>query len=342
MKTKVLTAMILLLSIGLMAETTLYGAFRIKTKPSGADVNLYDIDQYLCETPSPAYPVMMDEFMELREGIPGRPIMLLISKEGYVPLRKEIFVPFLYTDIETALKNPTVFKIKLDDDLDKYYASVCVYYHDRRPRPRPHYGEWYVSMRPWYPPGFGGYGDHHHGHHGQGPWVPPPPPGGGHGGGPGQGNNAGIADHANEIPPGIVLPPEGGVSYPNPPVADGITKPPNKPETAVISASPSTDTNSKPVKVEVITHSKSPAPPQVVAPSTPVVVKDEKPNATKEAPKIPRITISPETKPNLKPDKVADIVPDKKPEKDTDAKPEKQPEKKDEKKDEKSVEKKNK
>jgi len=32
----------------------------------------YDIDPYLCKTPSPVYPVMMDEYMVLQEGIPER------------------------------------------------------------------------------------------------------------------------------------------------------------------------------------------------------------------------------------------------------------------------------
>ena len=91
MKTKILLAVCLLLSAGLLSAYDLFGAFQIKTSPRGADVNLSEIDLYLCSTPSPVYPVFMDDYMELREGIPGRVIRVIITKEGYVPIEKNLF-----------------------------------------------------------------------------------------------------------------------------------------------------------------------------------------------------------------------------------------------------------
>ena len=109
MSKKLLLLICLLLSIGFLSADDLFGAFQIITKPSGADVSLYDIDLYLCKTPSPVYPVMIDEYMVLQEGIPGRKINIIITKDGYVPLKKTLFVPFLYTKEKEALKHPTVY-----------------------------------------------------------------------------------------------------------------------------------------------------------------------------------------------------------------------------------------
>ncbi len=186
MKTKVLLAVCLLLSVGLLSAYDLFGAFQIKTTPKGADVNLSEIDLYLCSTPSPVYPVFMDEYMELREGIPGRVISVIITKEGYVPIEKNLFVPFLYTDQRDALDYPTVFNFRLTRDRSNSYASVCTYYAYNYYRPRPVYYTYYPGYY-WYPPPPGGYLPHPPG------WNPPgPPPGGNHPGHPGSHGGGGI------------------------------------------------------------------------------------------------------------------------------------------------------
>ncbi|MBP7205074.1 MAG: hypothetical protein KBA54_01000 [Candidatus Cloacimonetes bacterium] len=181
MKTKLLLAICLLLSAGLLSAYDLYGAFQIKTSPKGADVNLVDIDLYLCSTPSPVFPVFMDEYMELREGIPGRTIRVVISKEGYEPLEKNLFVPFLYEDQREALDYPTVFNFRLTRDRGNRYVSITNYYAYNCYRPRPaHY--FYYPGYFWYPPPPGGYMPHPPG------YVPPRPPhGGNHPGHPGGG-----------------------------------------------------------------------------------------------------------------------------------------------------------
>lgn len=47
--------------------------------------------------------------MVLQEGIPGRKINIIITKDGYVHLKKTIFVPFFYIKEKEALKHPTVY-----------------------------------------------------------------------------------------------------------------------------------------------------------------------------------------------------------------------------------------
>lgn len=153
----------------------MFGAFKVITKPNGADINLYDSDLYLSKSPSPVYPVIMDESMELREGIPGRTITLMITKEGYKPMKRDIFVPFLYQSQERALDNPSVFKFELKRDYDRSNVSICFYYSyaNRHHRHRQHH-HWFgaPSYYPWCPPGFIGwyYPPYHpgHGNHGHG------------------------------------------------------------------------------------------------------------------------------------------------------------------------------
>lgn len=226
MKMRAIIVICFMLSLSLLSAQDIYGAFRIKTFPRGADVNLYDIDEYLCETPSPVFPVYMDDYMEFREGIPGREIVIMITKKGYEPLKKRIFVPFLYSDLEEAMDNPTVFKFNLKRDYHRRYYNICSYYSIRMHRVRPVYINWSPGYHPWYP-----HGHHHqnppwnpggHGHgsgHGHNPGTPPPPPppgggnhdggtvtppGGGHGGGHGSGSggnhDGGITPPVN--PPG--------------------------------------------------------------------------------------------------------------------------------------------
>jgi len=252
MKLRIFLALGLMLSTGLLAATTMYGSFKIVTTPRGADVNLYEIDLYLCATPSPVYPVFMDEYMELREGIPGRAINVIITKKGYVPIRRELFVPFLYTDQQIALDYPTEFHFHLTRDRMNAHVKTCVYYTCCYPRPRPvvyyvPYHVWYpplivahytypIPPRPPHPPG-GGYD----------PPLPPPPgggysgghgshgggPGGGHGGGPDGGVNppgGGSGGGNGSYPPGSGgFPPGGGTGGNNPPTEpeENISKPPN-------------------------------------------------------------------------------------------------------------------
>jgi hypothetical protein len=253
MKTKVMLSALLLLMAGLLGaydqdyyyddNYDMYGAFRIVTKPKGADVNLYDIDLYLSDTPTPVYPVYSDEYMELREGIPGRSINIIITKDGYVPLKKTIFVPFLYSDPEEAVDNPTVFTFRLKRDYVDSYYDICYYYSWRNHRPRPEI-IFYPPGPHWYPAPPGGYlpyppdwdwhhGGNHGGDHGGGTNPPGPPSGGGgehpgsHGGGPGAnppsppGGGSGDGGHTDPPGGGGYGGDHGGYTPPNPPGGSG-------------------------------------------------------------------------------------------------------------------------
>lgn len=162
MKKLAMIALIAAGMCGLLRAESMYGAFQVETKPSGADVTLYDPDVYLSQTPTPVYPVLMDEYMELREGIPGRSIMLMITKKGYVPLKRAIFVPFTHEADSLAIREPSVFTFELERDVNNEHWRVCVYYGYRHRHPRP---PQHVHFHPWYPPHY----PHHPG------WGTPPP-----------------------------------------------------------------------------------------------------------------------------------------------------------------------
>jgi len=211
----------------------MYGAFKIITKPKGADVNLYDADMYLSSSPTPVYPVVMDESMELKEGIPGRTITLMITKKGYKPMKKDIFVPFMYKSQARAIDNPTVFKFDLKKDRSNSSVSICLYYSyaNRHHRFR-HHHNWFgaPSQFPWCPPGFIGWfyppqppHPGHGPHHGDGHNPPPPPPGGGH-------HHDGDGHNPPPPPPGGGHHGSGsghGDNPPSPPGSNGTTNPPN-------------------------------------------------------------------------------------------------------------------
>ena len=94
MSKRLLLLICFLLSIGFLSADDMFSAFQIITKSSSAFVSLYDIDLYLYKTPSPVYPVMLDEYMVLQEGIPERKINIIITKDGYVLLKKTILCHF--------------------------------------------------------------------------------------------------------------------------------------------------------------------------------------------------------------------------------------------------------
>ncbi len=259
MNKKWLLVICMFLSIVLLCADDMFGAFQIKTKPSDADVSLYDIDLYLCKTPSPVYPVMMDEYMVLQEGIPGRKINIIITKEGYIPLKKTIFVPFLYTKEKDALKHPTVFTFQLKHDYDRCYTSICIHYSLLCYRPIPLAFYYYPGIF-WYPPPPGGYlhhphhhpDNHHHGncppHPGHNP-QPPPHPG-----------------HNPPIPPGGGYSGNGTGGHNEPPAGQGY----GYSNAGYTPAPPSgKETGNKPDSLEKITKVKS-------VPKTVTTTKKEK------------------------------------------------------------------
>ena len=201
MKTKTLLALSLLLGFSALAGQTMYGAFWVDTLPQQAEIYLYEEDQFLCTTPSPVYPVLMDEDYILKEGIPGRVIGIVIMCEGYLPLKQDIFVPYLWMDQVSALDNPTGFYYRLERDYTKLLQAYFGWSYDSHRS----YGNYYPA---------GNYHHSHHGNQGYGGYNPPPPPpsGGNYGGynppppPPGGGNGQGGGQGGNNPPE----PPGGG------------------------------------------------------------------------------------------------------------------------------------
>lgn len=191
------------------------GAFAINTTPPGAEVILYDTDQFLCNTPSPVYPVYADEYAEYRDGYLGRAITLILIRKGYLPKMTEIFVPLAFSDQAYAVANPIVYDIRLQRDLvSMYLTQVRLRRTSNYDYPAPAY----YYPRPWYP-----YIDYNYtyppppyGTNPPGNYYPPTPPpsGGGHGGG-NSGSHGGQGYIPNN-PPGGSNPPGGG-NPPNPP-----------------------------------------------------------------------------------------------------------------------------
>jgi len=293
MKTKIYaTAFLLLVLAWLCADDGMYGAFRIKTDPKGADVTLYDPDTYLCDTPSPVYPVVMDEYMELREGIPGRAIMLMITKKGYVPLKKEIFVPFTYENMQEALDDPSEFSFELERDHKNIHWRICLFYSYRHRHPRPHFGFGRPNWQPWTPPGHhgghghahnGGHGHGHnggqgHGNNGQDPPTPPPPPPhpgggtfpGGYGSGPNEPSDSGYG-LTTALHPSVGASPE----KPNPPAIKVKAKPnPPNPDAGLSTAPvPNVGASTQKPDPQAIKIIEKPKPPK----PAPKTEKQDKP-----------------------------------------------------------------
>lgn len=206
MKQKMILLACLILSVGALSAYDLYGAFKIKTVPKGADIYVYDTDQLLGTTPTDIFPVFMDDYMTVRNGIPGREIELVIARDGYVPKREKIFVPLNKLELEDAYDRPTVFSFKLNRSFrgsvvlssffwphwrprPHYPQYFYPYSHhgNHNPRPRPPHnnppgGNYGGSVAPNPPGGGGSHGGGNGGSHGGG-YIPPNPPGGGNGGG---------------------------------------------------------------------------------------------------------------------------------------------------------------
>ncbi len=133
MKLKAMAVTLLIVVCGVLNAQNMFGAFQIQTTPQDAIVTLYGTNQYLGNTPTQVFPVLMDQYMTYWYGTPGRAFTLLISKEGYISMKQDIFVPYNKAHQIDALREPTVFNF--------YLSKVPVY--------PPHV--WQPPCPPYYP-----------------------------------------------------------------------------------------------------------------------------------------------------------------------------------------------
>lgn len=225
MKLKVALITCLLLFAAALSADDLYGAFKIRTIPRGAKVTVYDTDQELGRTPTEIFPVLMDEYFDYYDGIPGRTIEIVITKRGYIPIKEEIFVPLNKGSLRAAIRHPSVYTFRLER---AYYSTAFLYPYFDRPYYRPICPQYFYPLappRPTPPPGYkprpprppynppGGSHGGHGGHNppgggnsgGHGSYIPPTPPSGGYGGGHGGshgGNGSGSHGSGSYNPPG--------------------------------------------------------------------------------------------------------------------------------------------
>lgn len=113
MRLKATILTVLVLACGILTAQNMFGAFQIQTYPQDAVVTLYGTNQYMGNTPTVIYPVIMDQFMTYYYGIPGRAFTLLISKPGYISMKQDIFVPYNKAYQVDAMREPTVFSFYL-------------------------------------------------------------------------------------------------------------------------------------------------------------------------------------------------------------------------------------
>lgn len=217
MKLKITALLGLALLAGTLSAQSMFGAFKIVTSPKGAAISLYGTNQSLGTTPSQIFPIFQDEYAEYNNGIAGRTFDILIARDGYKTLRRQIFVPYNQWYQEDAIDNPTVFRFDLRRQYGSSYNYSYVVPPPRPPSPWLFWGNLFDGPRHHW------NGHHNHilpppplpggGHGGQNP--PPPPPGGGDGhgshGGQGHGSgNGGGNDNGGQNPP---LPPPGGSGH---------------------------------------------------------------------------------------------------------------------------------
>ncbi len=234
MKLKVALITCLLLIAAALSADDLYGAFKIRTIPRGAKVTVYDTDQELGRTPTEIFPVLMDEYFDYYDGIPGRTIEIVITKRGYIPIKEEIFVPLNKGSLRAAIRYPSVYTFRLER---AYYSSLFLHPYFDRPYYRPICPQYFYPLappRPTPPPGYkprpprpprppynppGGSHGGHGGHNppgggnsgGHGSYIPPTPPSGGYGGGHG-GSHGGNGSGSHGGNGGGYYPPGGGSS----------------------------------------------------------------------------------------------------------------------------------
>ena len=234
MKLKVALITCLLLFAAALSAGDLYGAFKIRTIPRGAKVTVYDTDQELGRTPTEIFPVLMDEYFDYYDGIPGRTIEIVITKRGYIPIKEEIFVPLNKGSLRAAIRYPSVYTFRLER---AYYSSLFLHPYFDRPYYRPICPQYFYPLappRPTPPPGYkprpprpprppynppGGSHGGHGGHNppgggnsgGHGSYIPPTPPSGGYGGGHG-GSHGGNGSGSHGGNGGGYYPPGGGSS----------------------------------------------------------------------------------------------------------------------------------
>ncbi len=156
MKPRLIVIACLTLMAGLLSAQNIFGAFQIQTEPGNATITLYGTNQYLGSTPSQVIPVSMDQYMSYNWGVPGRNFDVVISKQGFIPIRQQIFVPFNYQHQRDALRNPTVFHFSLARQQVQPppywpYWNPTSWYH--------HHNSYHVKV-PGHP-GNGGYGSHY-------------------------------------------------------------------------------------------------------------------------------------------------------------------------------------
>ncbi len=166
MRLKVIAVVSLTMLVGFLSAQEMYGAFQIKTEPKGASITFRGTGQYIGNTPSQVFPVVMDEYTTYNSGIPGRVISLVISKDGYMPLEQDIYVPFNSVNMYDAINNPVVLKFELyryQTPPPIYIPRPCpppvIEWNFHWPRPHHHYNYGHG----WTPPNNNNWGNH--GHH---------------------------------------------------------------------------------------------------------------------------------------------------------------------------------
>jgi hypothetical protein len=113
MKARYFVLAFLALWAGLLSAQNMFGAFRIESQPQGADVIITASNQFIGQTPTESIPVMMDQFMTYYYGTPGRVFNIVIRKDGFIPMQETIFVPYTRVHQIDAMRNPTIFRYRL-------------------------------------------------------------------------------------------------------------------------------------------------------------------------------------------------------------------------------------
>ncbi len=113
-KTLLLFLLFLMLSsTPLFAYFSNWGAIRVETSPSGAQITIAGTHEYIGESPTPSFTFTMDHKMGSYGFMFGRWFDLLISKSGYQTQRRQVFVPFAFQSEDAAQRNPQTFMFVL-------------------------------------------------------------------------------------------------------------------------------------------------------------------------------------------------------------------------------------
>lgn len=120
MTTRIILAISLILMLGSLSAQSGYGAVQVIVEPYGASVSWTGPNGFLGNSSTLVYPFQNEHEIVWYGGVPGRFLNVHITKDGYMPIYQNVFVP-CHSDYWEACIRPTVYKVQLQRQTQQYH-----------------------------------------------------------------------------------------------------------------------------------------------------------------------------------------------------------------------------